>query len=148
VDKQILIVLFGLVFLMGCAGMTPKLGLFNDHLVPCPQSPNCVSSQIIDKKKFIEPFYFIGSQQETQARLLLILKTLQRTNIIDIQDNYVRVEFTSKIFKFIDDVEFYFPVTKSATTIIYFRSASRLGYSDLGANRKRIEQMRQKLKGY
>ena len=146
--KQVLTVLLGFVFLMGCSGMTPKLGLNNDNLVPCPQSPNCVSSQITDKKHFIEPLYFIGSQQKTQAQLLRTLKTLQRANIIDIEDNYIRVEFTSKVFKFVDDVEFYFPVTESETTIIYFRSASRLGYSDLGANRKRIEQISQKLKLY
>jgi uncharacterized protein (DUF1499 family) len=90
VDKQILIVMFSFIFLIGCAGTTPKLGLINDRLAPCPQLPNCVSSQITDKKYFIEPLYFIGSQQETRAQLLSILKTLQRTNITDSQDNYVR----------------------------------------------------------
>ena len=147
-DKKILIVILGFVFLIGCAGKTPKLGLNNDQLVPCPKTPNCVSSQITDEKHFIEPIYFIGSRQETQVQLVQILKTLQRTNIIDMQNNYIRVEFTSKILKFIDDVEFYFPATKTETTTIYFRSASRLGYSDLGVNRKRIEKIRQKFGAY
>jgi uncharacterized protein (DUF1499 family) len=146
--KQVSVVLLAFIFLMGCAGSIPKLGLNNDQLVACPESPNCVSSQITDKKHFIQPIYFTGTRQETQARLLQILKTLQRTDIIDIQDNYIRVEFASKIFGFIDDVEFYFPATKTDKTIIYFRSASRLGYSDLGANRKRIEKIRQTFNAY
>ena len=146
--KQVSIVLLAFIFLMGCAGSIPKLGLNNDQLMVCPESPNCVSSQITDKKHFIQPIYFTGTRQETQARLLQILKTLQRTDIIDIQKSYIRVEFASKIFRFIDDVEFYFPATKTDKTIIYFRSASRLGYSDLGANRKRIEQIIQTFNAY
>ena len=146
--KQISIVLLAFIFLMACAGSIPELGLNNDQFVACPQSPNCVSSQITDKKHFIQPIYFTGTRQETQSQLLQILQTLQRTNIIDIQDNYIRVEFASKIFRFIDDVEFYFPATKTDKTIIYFRSASRLGYSDLGANKKRIEQIRQTFNAY
>lgn len=131
---------------MGCAGSIPKLGLNNEQLVSCPQSPNCVSSQLTDKEHFMQPIRFSGSRQETQAKLLQILNMSQRTNIVDIQENYIRAEFTSKIFRFIDDVEFYFPATKTDQIIIYFRSASRLGYSDLGANRNRIEQIKQTFK--
>jgi uncharacterized protein (DUF1499 family) len=61
-------------------------------------------------------------------------------------DNYIRAEFVSKIFRFVDDVEFYFPDKKSKELLIHVRSASRVGYSDLGVNRMRIEQIRRKLK--
>jgi uncharacterized protein (DUF1499 family) len=133
---------------MGCAGTTPKLGLIDGQLVPCPQSPNCVSSQITDKERLTQPIYFSGTRQEAQVKLLQIIKTTQRANITDIRDNYIRAEFTSKLFRFIDDVEFYFPATKTDNTIIYFRSASRLGYSDLGANRARIGQIKEKFKQF
>lgn len=50
------------------------------------------------------------------------------------------------VFRFVDDVEFYFPETTSKEIIIHVRSASRIGYSDFGVNRKRIEDIRKKLK--
>lgn len=124
----------------------PKLGLNNGRLVPCPKTPNCVNTQATDEKHFIQPIHFTGTRQEAQDRLLKILKAWERTKITIVQENYIRVEFTSKIFRFVDDVEFYFPITKAKKIIIHIRSASRVGYSDLGANRKRIEQIRNKFK--
>ena len=71
---------------------------------------------------------------------------MKRCKIKVVEDNYIRAEFTSKVFRFVDDVEFYFPDTKSKETIIHVRSASRVGHSDFGVNRKRIEQIRSKYK--
>jgi uncharacterized protein (DUF1499 family) len=142
--KQISIVLLSIIFLMGCSGTMPKLGVISGQLMPCPETPNCVSSQVTDKEHFLEPINFSGTRQEAQDILLDILRGLKQTNIIVVQENYIRVEFTSKIFRFVDDVEFYFPATKTEKTIINFRSASRIGHSDLGANKKRIEQIRNK----
>ena len=147
-NKQILIVLLSFIFLTGCSGTMPKLGVKSGQLMPCPETPNCVSSQATDQKHFIQPIHFIGASQDAQDRLLQILKTWKRTKITVVQENYIRVEFTSKIFRFIDDVEFYFRSTKTEKTIIHFRSASRIGHSDLGANRKRIEQISNKLSVY
>ncbi len=126
----------------------PQLGINNGQLMPCPKTPNCVNSQVTDGKHFIQPIHFIGTQQEAQDRLLKILKAWKRTKITTVQGNYIRAEFTSKIFRFVDDVEFYFPATKTEKITIHIRSASRVGYSDLGANRKRIEQIRSKFKAY
>jgi uncharacterized protein (DUF1499 family) len=75
-----------------------------------------------------------------------IVKEMNRSKIITAEDNYIRAEFSSKLFGFVDDVEFYFPDTTSTKAIIHVRSASRVGYSDLGVNRKRIEQIRNRLK--
>jgi uncharacterized protein (DUF1499 family) len=144
--KQISIVLLSFIFLMGCSGTMPELGVNRGQLISCPKKPNCVSSQATDKEHFIQPIHFTGTRQDAQDRLLQILKSLERTKIIVVQDNYIRVEFTSKTFRFIDDVEFYFPPTNAEKIIIHFRSASRIGHSDLGANRKRIEQIRNKFK--
>ncbi|MFB1034279.1 MAG: DUF1499 domain-containing protein [Sinobacterium sp.] len=147
-NKQILLVLLSLTFLMGCSATFPKLGIMNDELISCPNKPNCVSSQATDTEHYIQPIHFTGTPQDAQDRLLQILNVLERTNIIVVQENYIRVEFTSKIFQFIDDVEFYFPATNTEHIIIHFRSASRIGYSDLGANQKRIEQIRDTFKEY
>jgi uncharacterized protein (DUF1499 family) len=144
--KQISIVLLSLIFFMGCSGTIPKLGIVNGKLMPCPDTPNCVSSQTEDESHFIEPINFIGTPQDAQVRLMQILEDLDRTTIYDVQENYIRVEFTSKIFRFVDDVEFYFPSTNNEKITINFRSASRIGHSDLGANRKRIEQIRSRFK--
>ncbi len=147
-NKHIYIVLLSFIFLIGCSGTMPKLGLNNGQLMSCPKTPNCVNSQATDKKHFIQPIHFIGTPQEAQNRLLQILKAWKRTKTTVVLENYIRVEFTSRIFRFIDDVEFYFPSTKTEKIIIHIRSASRIGISDLGANRKRIEQIRNKFKAY
>jgi len=128
----------------------PELGIHNGQLMPCPKTPNCVNSQAqaTDEKHFIQPIHFIGTRQEAQDRFLKIIKAWKRTKITVIQENYIRVEFTSKMFRFVDDLEFYFPSTKAEKTTIHIRSASRVGHSDLGANRKRIEQIRNKFKAY
>ncbi len=95
---------------------------------------------------FIQTISFSGTSKDAQVQLLQLIKASKRTKIIDVQDTYIRVEFTSKLFRFVDDVEFYFPLTNTENTIIHFRSASRIGHSDLGANRERIEQIRNNFK--
>ena len=142
--KQISIVLVNVIMLMGCSGVMPDLGVNNGQMKPCPKTPNCVNSQTTDENHFIKPIDFTGAQQEAQDRILQILKSEKRTKILTVQANYIHAEFTSAVFKFVDDVEFYFSVKDAETTIIHIRSASRVGYSDLGANRKRIEKIRAK----
>jgi uncharacterized protein (DUF1499 family) len=122
----------------------PNLGITNNELTPCPKTPNCVSSQAHDKKHYIKPISYAGTQQEAHDRLLRIIETEKRTKILADQENYIRVEFTSAVFRFVDDVEFYFPIEKTDERIIHVRSASRVGSSDLGVNRKRIERIRSK----
>ncbi|WP_041277741.1 DUF1499 domain-containing protein [Desulfotalea psychrophila] len=140
--KQIIVVLVNLLLLTGCAGTMSELGIKNGELTPCPKTPNCVNSQAVGEKHYIQPIRYAGTRQEMRVRLLQILEAEKRTNILTVQEDYVRVEFTSALFRFVDDVEFYFPEEQSGETVIYVRSASRLGYSDLGANRKRIEWIR------
>lgn len=143
-NKQTLVVLVNIILLSGCSGAMPNLGINNSKLTPCPKTPNCVSSQAHDEEHFIEPIYYAGSQREAHYHLLQIIESEKRTKIIKDQENYIRVEFTSALFRFIDDVEFYFPKEKAEDTVIHVRSASRVGSSDLGVNRKRIERIRSK----
>ena len=145
-NKQIMIVLTSLIFFTGCTGVIPKLGIENGQLIQCPTTPNCVNSQAKDKKHYIEPILMTGTPLEVKNHILKILNELKRAKIIVAEDHYIRVEFISKVFRFIDDLKFYFPNTKSKEMTIHVRSASRVGHSDFGVNRKRIEQIRSKFK--
>ncbi|WP_232507949.1 DUF1499 domain-containing protein [Desulfobacula toluolica] len=142
--KKFIVGTVSLILLTGCTGSMPDLGINNGELTPCPKTPNCVNSQAISEKNYIRPIRYAGTQQEARARLLQILESEKRTKILTAKKNYIRAEFKSALFRFIDDVEFYFPKKQTGEVIIHIRSASRIGYSDLGANRKRIERIRSK----
>ena len=123
-----------------------RLGVEDGRLVQCPTKPNCVNSQAKDKEHFIEPILARGTQLEAKEHLLKILNVMKRSEIKVSGNDYIRAEFTSMIFRFVDDVEFYFPETQSKEIVIHVRSASRVGHSDFGANRKRIEEIRNQFK--
>jgi len=72
-------------------------------------------------------------------RLIDLIQGMKRARIITMKDHYIHAEFTSAFFRFVDDVEFYFD---SEAKIIQMRSASRIGYSDFGVNRQRMEKVR------
>jgi uncharacterized protein (DUF1499 family) len=117
------------------------IGITQGKLSACPDSPNCVSSRSSDPSHFVEPLSYTDSLPEAKSRLLKIMESMPRTKIVSNTDNYIHAESTSLIFRFVDDVEFLFDEEKN---LIHVRSASRVGYSDLGMNRKRIEALRQK----
>lgn len=121
-----------------------NLGIKDGKLAPCPASPNCVSSQAdaADAEHAIEPLTYATSGAEAMAALKSIVEGMERTNIVTAADDYVYAEFTSSLMGFVDDVEFYLD---EAAGIIHVRSASRLGKSDLGVNRKRVEEIRARL---
>jgi len=116
-----------------------NLGVTNGKLAPCPDSPNCVSTQADDVVHRIEPLTFQGSAADAIQRLKSIIARQPRMKIVAESGNYLHVEATSLLFRFVDDVEFYVDETAG---VIHFRSASRVGYSDLGANRARMEKLR------
>ncbi len=120
----------------GCAGSAPpNLGQF----APCPESPNCVSTQANDTIHGIAPILYNADSKTAHKRLLKIIHSLPRTQVVADKEGYVHAQFTSRILRFVDDVEFYFGVEAGK---IHFRSASRVGRSDLGVNRKRMEDIR------
>ena len=125
------------------AGTRPtNLGIQSNQLAPCPSTPNCVSSQSLDAEHSIESFTFDSASDVALANLKTVIQSLDRTKIITETENYLYAEFTSALMGFIDDVEFYLD---EGAKVIHVRSASRLGESDLGVNRKRIETIRAKL---
>jgi uncharacterized protein (DUF1499 family) len=124
----------------GCAGTRPNdLGVVNGKLKPCPSSPNCVSTFSTDREHGIEPFDFQSEPTVARQNLGHALGETYRSKIIEDRENYLHVEFTSAYFGFVDDVEF---LIDAEHKVIHFRSASRIGKSDFGVNRKRMEILR------
>ena len=122
------------------AGQRPtNLGVQSGKLAPCPQTPNCVSSQSQDPQHRIEPLSYNSKPTEAMAKLKTVIENQERTKIITETENYLYAEFTSALMGFVDDVEF---LLDDSNKVIHVRSASRLGKSDLGVNRKRIETIR------
>ena len=111
-----------------------NLGVHNGKLADCPASPNCVCTFADDEQHGMEPVPLTKSAEETLTELTAIIEEM-RGQVITTEDNYVHAEFTSSQFRFVDDVEFL--IDKDAG-LIHFRSASRVGYSDLGVNRMRM----------
>ncbi len=122
------------------AGVRPtNLDVQSGQLASCPSTPNCVSSQSVDAEHSIEPFTYSSSPRKAFSDLRTVIQSLDKAKIITETEDYLYVEFTSAIMGFVDDVEFYLD---EGTKAIHVRSASRLGESDLGVNRKRIETIR------
>ncbi|MEO0539480.1 MAG: DUF1499 domain-containing protein [Cyanobacteria bacterium P01_A01_bin.105] len=115
------------------------IGLTEGHLQPCPQTPNCVVSQGADEAHSIMPLRYKTDRETARETLLAILQKQSRTDVVQQTPDYIAVEFTSRLMGFVDDAEFYFPLDEA---VIHVRSAARLGESDLGVNRRRIEQFR------
>lgn len=114
-----------------------NLGVKDGKLAACPGSPNCVNSQSDDAQSKIEPLPAVSI-----AEIKKVVEGMERTTIIEETDNYLYAEFKSQLMGYVDDVEFYLD---SAANVVHVRSASRLGKSDLGVNRKRVEAIRSKL---
>lgn len=119
-----------------------NLGVHNGQLAPCPNTPNCVCSQSQDSAHGIAPLTYSTSPEQAFATLKQVVESLERTKVITATEDYLYAEFTSKLMGFVDDVEFYLDRPANA---IQVRSASRLGKSDLGVNRQRIEMIRTRL---
>lgn len=126
-----------------CSGKKPVTGLVSGNLQPCPGSPNCVVSQGGDAKHTIAPLPYKGGRERVFPLFRDLVKTMDRVTLVEEGNNYLRFEFRTRIFGFVDDVEFLFP----DEPVIHVRSASRTGYSDMGVNRKRIESIRQLMMG-
>ena len=127
-----------------CSGQQPEsVGQPNQGLSECPNSPNCVSSQAKDEKHRIEPFQLKGNIQTTWPKVIEAVNSIPRSTIVTQSDTYLHAEAKSLIFRFVDDVELLLDTLSGRVDV---RSASRTGYSDMGANRKRVEALRQALK--
>ncbi len=115
------------------------MGVKNGTLTSCPASPNCVVSQGADEEHAIAPIAYSTDRATARQNLIDILGVVPRTQIIEQRDDYILAESESRLMGFVDDSEFYLPAGEK---VIQMRSAARLGESDLGVNRRRLEQIR------
>jgi len=142
--RPVLIKLSGLsaaLMLTACASGPSISGVDSNDLKPCPSSPNCVSTSEINSHG-VAAFTLAVSPDEAIPAIAEELKSMSRVTIAEQEGRYLRAEFTSAVFRFVDDVEFYAQDNGNLAV----RSASRVGYSDLGANRSRVEDLREAFK--
>jgi uncharacterized protein (DUF1499 family) len=112
------------------------------RLRPCPDSPNCVSSDA-QGDRAIAPFTIRGAPELAWQALERRLTRTERVKIVASEPGYLHAEFTTRLLRFTDDVEF---ELRPQPGVIAVRSASRVGYYDFGANRKRLEGLREALR--
>ena len=120
---------------------TPATGVVNGRLLPCPAAPNCVCSQDSDGEHQIAPIPYKGEGSAALARMKSVILAESRTKIVEEKPGYLHAVFTSLVFRFQDDVEV---LTDESAKVLQIRSASRVGHSDLGVNRKRMERLRER----
>jgi uncharacterized protein (DUF1499 family) len=118
------------------AKMIPEIGVNNNTLVPCPDKPNCSSSfaSSEDEVHYLAP---VSIDNNPIQRLLQIAEDSEMS-IIEVNENYLRLTESSKMFGFVDDIEFLYLEDKQ---VLHFRSASRVGHSDMKKNRERLQTM-------
>jgi len=127
--------------IISCASQAPvTIGLRDGKLVPCPNTPNCVSSEHKGKRSEIEPLVFHGTPERAWEKLKAAIVSIGG-DIEKDETTYLWATFRSKIFRFVDDVECRMD---EKNKVIHLRSASRVGYSDMGVNRRRVEKIRSK----
>lgn len=124
-----------------------RIGLVSGQLKPCDEKPNCVCSinSKKDLKHYISPIKALTAEelrhtwQKLQDSLpTLNLQVVSKDNIGEGREEYLHCTHTSKLMGFVDDIEFHYQPHRLAIEV---KSSSRVGYSDLGANRKRMEEI-------
>jgi uncharacterized protein (DUF1499 family) len=141
--KRRYLLMLALTFILtGCSTeQTIKAGVPSGRLSPCPKSSNCVSSLSEDKSHQVEPLTYNATLEEARERLVSVINSMKRSEILTVENNYIHATFTSFLFRFVDDVEFSFDDERK---VIDVRSASRAGYYDFGVNRDRVEEIRKR----
>jgi len=107
-------------------------------LPPCPGAPNCVCSERPGTAHSVDPWSFAGDPAAAWHTLVNLIARQPRTRIVSQSDSYLHAECRTALLRFVDDLEFRLDPTASA---IHVRSESRLGYSDFGVNRRRVQTL-------
>ena len=117
-----------------------KVGLKEGKFYPCAKNA-CVSTMANkdNEKRYIKPIKYNISMVEAKIKIKQIVGSRKRTQLLEDNVNYLHFQFTTGLFRFKDDVEFLF---NDDEKVIHFRSQSRLGGYDYGANRNRMEKIR------
>jgi uncharacterized protein (DUF1499 family) len=137
-----LVLVIGGTACVACSSTRPTdLGWREGKLAAAPASPNCVSSQAdeSDGEHWIEPLRFDGDPTHAWRAATDAAKALPGAAVVEDRADYLWIECTSRLFRFVDDLEL---ALAPAEHRIEVRSASRIGWSDFGVNRKRVEALR------
>lgn len=127
-----------LVILSIISRRKPSLGMVDGRLRPCSARPNCVCSEFKNLPSYVKPLEILGSPNNDWERAKRIIREMGGK--IEFEDeSYLWATFRTRIFRFIDDFELRID---EKNEVIHIRSCSRVGYSDMGANRRRIEIIR------
>ncbi len=130
--------------LLSCAGRRPEtLGVHDARLAPCPARPNCVCSDDAHAPHHVAPFELRTSPEEAWPAIESVVADLPRTTIVSRDERYLHAESEGALLGFVDDLELHLRPERDQVAV---RSASRLGYSDLGVNRRRVEELRRRLR--
>ena len=132
------LVLLATVALTACVSRQPDLTEFGPPLQPCPSTPNCVTTESNDSASAVPVVPFADLPDIAQARARRALLSEPRTQIAAERPGYLHAESRSRVFSFVDDVQI---VVDSSSGLFRMRSASRVGHSDFGVNRKRLERI-------
>jgi len=130
-----------LFLFLSCSTTQRNFSSLNDsktELAPCPNSPNCVSSNALKKRKKLAPLKFKTDISIAIHQLDSIVQTFAKVTLVSKSEDYLHYTFKTKVGSFTDDVEFLFD---KPSKLIHFRSASRVGWSDNGVNKRRMKQI-------
>ena len=118
-----------------------NLGVKEARLAPCKSTPNCVSSQAdpADREHYIPPIAFRGRMEDLRRAV----ESMPRSTVIVADRSYIYAEYRTALMRYVDDVELYYD---ERAGVVHVRSASRLGRRDFGVNRRRIEELRARLR--
>lgn len=142
----LILVAVALAALIGLSFMSSRtpdnIGPVDGRLHDCPDTDNCVASTATDPKKRVETIQLDGPEEEVMDRLARAVAAMDHSEVAETDGNYLRAVFTSPLWRFRDDLELLYD---RQAGVVHVRSASRVGYSDFGANRKRVEALRAQL---
>lgn len=139
-----IVFLMAVTLLWGCSGgPTERRNSESSGFPDCPDTPNCVSSLAKNPKYRVEPFKLKKDFKTSWDIVQKTVGSLPRTQIVSADNSDIHAECRSMIFRFVDDLTLHLTPSMG---VVHVRSASRTGYSDLGVNRRRVENLRKKLR--
>lgn len=127
-------ILTGMIILSLLSQRGKAKGLVDGRLAPLSSKPNCVSSE-----EGTEDHKMVKALPTDKDGLKAAIEATGGVITAE-TDDYISSTYTSGLMRFVDDVEF-----RRDGDVWHVRSASRVGHSDMGANRKRVSAIRKAL---
>lgn len=112
------------------------------RLAPCPKRPNCVSSQAPAGPRYVKPFWLAGDAEAGWRAVREVMASWPRCELVAEREGWARYAVRTAVLGFVDDVEL---ALDREARVVHVRSAARVGWWDLGVNRRRVEELRRRL---